>query len=102
MISNKTFTKRDVLIDGQKFYNCRFIQSRIIFRGTKPVQFDKCVFTECEWVYDGPAENTLRYLSALANDLGPEAREMVINVLNGIVSGQIEKVLVETRPAVGV
>ena len=66
------------------------------------MQFDRCVFTECEWVYDGPAENTLRFLSALANDLDPEAREMVINRLNGIVSGQIENVLVETRPGVAV
>jgi hypothetical protein len=102
MIANQKFFKQDVLIDGQKFFNCQFIQSRIVFRATAPVQFDKCVFTECEWVFDGPAENTLRFMSALATSLGDEARTMVINMLNGIVSGQIDQVLRETRPPVAV
>src|SRR5215204_5243773 len=102
MIANQKFFKQDVLIDGQKFFNCEFIQSRIVFRATAPVQFDQCVFTECQWVFDGPAENTLRFLSALANDLGPEANAMVINMLNGIVSGQIDRVLFETKPPVAV
>ena len=102
MISNKNYIKQDVLIDGQRFFNCKFIQSRIVFRATAPVQFDQCVFTECQWVFDGPAENTLRFLSALANDLGPEANAMVINMLNGIVSGQIDRVLFETKLPVAV
>ena len=102
MIANQKFIKQDVLIDGQKFFNCQFIQSRIVFRGTGPVQLENCVFTECQWVFDGPAEHTLRFLSALATDLGDEARTMVINMLNRIVSGQTDKVLLETRPPVAV
>jgi hypothetical protein len=102
MIANKNFIKQDVLIDGQKFFNCKFIQSRIVFRATAPVQFDQCVFTECEWVFGGPAENTLRFLSALATDLGEEAAIMVRNMLDGIATGQIDKVLTESRPPVAV
>ncbi|MDQ3226810.1 MAG: hypothetical protein M3Q50_09300 [Chloroflexota bacterium] len=102
MYKDKKFINQDVLIDGQRFFNCRFIESRIVFRGTAPVQFEDCVFTECQWVFDGPAENTLRFLSALANDLGPEANAMVVNMLQGIVLGQIDNVLAPTRPPVAV
>lgn len=102
MTSNQTFIQRDILIDGREFFNVQFIQCRIVFRGTGSVQFDNCVFTECEWVFDGPAENTLRFLAALATDLGEEARTMVMNMLNSIVNGQNDNVLRETRPPVAV
>ncbi|MGH2614345.1 MAG: hypothetical protein ACRDJC_03835 [Thermomicrobiales bacterium] len=102
MTANQKFLRQDILIDGREFFNCEFIQCRIVFRGTGPVQFEQCVFTECQWVFDGPAENTLFFLSALATDLGPEAAAMVENMLNGIATGQIEKVLTQTRPAVAV
>jgi hypothetical protein len=102
MIANKRFFREDVLVDGQKFYNSQFTECRIVFRATAPVQFDQCVFTQCEWVFDGPAENMLFYLAALATSLGPDAQEMVINLLNGIASGELNKVMRKTEPPVAV
>lgn len=102
MIANQRFLNQDVLIDGKEFFNCQFTQCRIIFQAIGPVQFEACTFTECQWVFDGPAENTLFFLSALATDLGPEAATMVRNMLNGIATGQIDKVLTRGRHPVAV
>ena len=102
MTSNQQFVNQEILIDGEEFYGCQFTRCRIVFRATGPVHFDKCVFTECEWVFDGPAENTLFFLAALATSLGDEARAMVVNMLDGIATGQIEKVLTKTQPPVAV
>lgn len=102
MIANEKFFRQDILVDGQSFYNCQFTECRIVFRATAPVQFDKCVFTQCEWVFDGPAENMLFYLTALATNLGVDAREMVMNLLNGIASGELDNVVRKTQPPVAV
>ena len=102
MTANQKFLNKDILIDGREFFNTEFIRCRIIYRGTGPVQFEGCVFTECQWVFDGPAENTLFFLSALATQLGSEAAAMVKSLLEGIATGQIEKVLTQTRPPVAV
>jgi hypothetical protein len=102
MIANRTFFREDVLVDGQHFRNCQFTESRIVFRATAPVEFEECVFTQCEWVFDGPAEHMLFYLSALATSLGVDAREMVVNLLNGIASGQLDDVMRKTKPPVAV
>jgi hypothetical protein len=102
MPSNLKYFREDVLVDGQKFTNCLFVESRIIYRATAPVQFDQCTFTTCEWVFGGPAENMLFYLAALATNLGEDARTMVLNLLNGIASGQLDNVMTQSHPPVAV
>jgi hypothetical protein len=102
MIANQNFFRQDVLVDGEHFRNCQFTECRIVFRATAPVEFEECVFTQCEWVFDGPAKQTLFYLSALATSLGVDAREMVADLLNGILSGEFGSGAKKTQPPVAV
>ena len=49
----------------------------------------RCVFTRCDWVLDGPAENTLLYLSAFYHGLGTQGPKMVESIFDSIRRGTV-------------
>jgi hypothetical protein len=97
--SGVTFGQEPVQVDGFYFKDCKFLQSKIIFRGFEPVQFDGCLFDRCEWVFDGPAENTLLFLSALHRGLGLEGANLVEGIFESIRIGGVEKGILVAEPA---
>lgn len=99
MISGTTFDQETVLVDGYHYHNCCFNQCKIVFRATEPVKFDGCVFNECIWEFDGPAENALLYLSALYNGLGEGGKELVEGVFESIRQGAVEQGILTMQPA---
>jgi hypothetical protein len=88
-IVDRTFIGSFVELDGNEFERCTFIQSKLVFSATASVSFESCVFDRCEWVFDGPAETMLFFLSALYRGLGPEGERLVEAIFESIRSGTV-------------
>ncbi len=97
----KTFTDVTIRIDEDVFTNSKFVRCRIVFTGVRPARFENCVFDRCEWVFDGPAENTIQYLAAMYNGLGTGGRELVEGLFDSIRKGGVgHGILVPTTESV--
>lgn len=99
MIKGKTFRDQTIEIDGKHYVNCQFFGCKVIFFGYEPVKFEGCLFSHCEWVFDGPAENTLLFLSALHRGLGLEGANLVEGIFESIRLGGVEKGILVAEPA---
>jgi hypothetical protein len=69
VVRRKTITSKRVLLDGNEYLNCLFIDCELIYRG------GACTFQSntrrCSWLFEGPAMNTigiLRELGVLGNE----------------------------------
>lgn len=89
VVRDETFGPGSVQVDDTLFIKCRFTQSKIIFEGTGPVSFDGCTFDRCDWVFDGPAEHALLYLTTLYHGLGDGGRELVEGIFESIRQGTV-------------
>lgn len=70
VLRGKTITSKRVLLDGNQYLNCLFIDCELVYRG------GACTFQSntrrCSWFFEGPAMNTigiLRELGVLLNEL---------------------------------
>lgn len=81
------FKGETVELDGNHFVNCHFFDCKLVFHAYNPVSFDRCVFNECDWTFEGPAENMLDFLKALYHGLGPNGHSLVEVIFKGIQDG---------------
>jgi hypothetical protein len=86
---NKTFERETVNLDGNEFVGCHFIESRLILTAFDGVTIDRCTITRCDWVLDGPAENTILYLSAIYRGLGVQGQQLVEAIFDSIRRGTV-------------
>jgi hypothetical protein len=63
VVRKKTITSKRVLLDGNEYLNCLFIDCELIYRG------GACTFESntrrCSWFFEGPAMNTIGILREL-------------------------------------
>jgi hypothetical protein len=87
-IVRATFKHTDILIDGQQYIECTFINCTLNFGGTlKGLLLKDCEFTDCVWGFVGPAEDTIKYLALLYSGLGTgseQPREIVEDIFKSI------------------
>jgi hypothetical protein len=60
---NQTFTSTDVRLDSRSFENCVFDKCTMIYRGGPLPLLVGCSFRNCQWLFEGPALQTLKLLS---------------------------------------
>ncbi len=89
VVANQTFVGQNIPVDNIIYRNCRFTGCRIIYQGLGPAHFENCTFDAPQWVFDGPAENTLQYLAFLYNALGPGGRDLVEGIFDSLRQGGI-------------
>jgi hypothetical protein len=79
MIKNfqNVYVQAQIRIDGNEFNECKFDRCTLEFSGTGPVSFVGCTFNGVNWVFSGPAQNTLAFLHGLYHGMGPGGRELV-------------------------
>ncbi len=101
MFSNQTFRNEAIDLDGKHFVNCKFLGCKLTFSAYEPVKFEGCFFDSCQWVFDGPAENALTFLSALYRGLGTPGSELVEGIFESIRRGGVDPgiLLAEPTPA---
>lgn len=63
LVEGQTITGRRVVVDGNQYVNCLFIDCELVYRG------GECKFQSttrrCSWFFEGPARNTIRILREL-------------------------------------
>ncbi|MFT4039246.1 MAG: hypothetical protein QM692_13755 [Thermomicrobiales bacterium] len=93
------FTDESVTVDGNAFHDCQFRESRLIYNGGEPPVFTNCLFERCEWVFDGPAENTIQYFAGLYTGLGDGGRHMIETIFDSIREGGVGQGALAHTPA---
>ena len=63
LVEGQTITGRRVVVDGNQYVNCLFIECQLIYRGGA-CKFQSTV-RRCSWFFEGPAQNTIRILREL-------------------------------------
>ncbi len=99
IVSNRRFVKETIEVDDFVFENCEFVECKIQFNGAGPVKFEGCLFDSCEWSFEGPAEDTLLYLSTLFGTLDSGGQDLVEGIFESVRRGAIEKGVLYSKPA---
>ena len=84
--TNKTFKKQQIVLDGGSFYNCTFDECELIYSGLMPVFMNGNTLKNCRWRFDGPAINTMAFLTMLYNS---GAKDLVEATFNGVRNGSM-------------
>jgi hypothetical protein len=86
---DQTFNGQDILLDGNSYRNCRFIDCRMIYEGTGPMEFGGNDCTEnTQWVFGGPAAQFKEFLSVLYKFGGESGRNLVEQFFEEIRRGK--------------
>lgn len=94
---NETFLNAQIRIDGNQFFNCRFDQCTIEYRGEQLLQLQGCHFVGCRWFFNGPAGETLRFLGALYADGDAGLKKMVEETLANITTNVVPELQPKER-----
>lgn len=60
-----TFADSSQTLDGIHFEDCYFVRCRLIYSGGLPPVLVRNRFENCSWSLEGPAANTIAFLSAI-------------------------------------
>lgn len=80
----QTFDNKTVVIDGNVYANCTFNSCTIEFRGVDLPTLSNCHFAGCRWSFDGPAANTIRFMTALYGNGDAVLQNVVQQTLDNI------------------
>jgi len=61
----ESFRNTVVRVDDETYESCTFDQCQVVFAGTGAFQASHCSFNDCVFSFDGPALQTLRFMSAM-------------------------------------
>lgn len=81
----ETYHDVSVVLDGNTYNDCIFTRCNMSYSGVLPVGLVGCTFSECEWAFNGPALETMKFLGNLAA-MGGGAKEMVETTFNNILA----------------
>ena len=68
------FDKQDIILDGQEYEGCTFVDCRLLFSGGEPPMLSNNTYVRCTWELTGAALRTLGFFAVL-NMIG--ARHLV-------------------------
>lgn len=71
-----------VVLDYGSFSDTNFIGCKIIYRGGRPPTLLNCDLIDCEWIFEGPALNTVGFLRSLVASDG--VRPFVLHGVLGL------------------
>jgi hypothetical protein len=81
---DKSFSNQAVLVDGNRYEKCSFINCNLMYRGGDLPVFDACVFQGGNIQLEGAAFKTVKYLSSLNREgLGDSVDTVITEVQAG-------------------
>jgi hypothetical protein len=93
LYEHKVFEDESIELDGNSYRDCKFIGCRLVFFGTAGVDFDDCLFRECNWTFQGYAAITLGLLAAFYRGARPGSDGNLLDELvEAIKEGKISAV----------
>lgn len=99
LYSDRVFQGDRIVLDGNAYKRCKFLECQLVFSGEAGVDFDDCLFRKCNWVFKGAA-TTLSFLGAL--DRGTRAGsdyDLFGALINAIRQGVVSNVSNAPEPA---
>jgi len=63
--TKETFRNQNVVVDGNEYIDCNFVNCTLVHRGTAAPDFIRCAFTGGKIQLEGDASRTTRYLGRL-------------------------------------
>lgn len=75
-LDGMSFKDQDIRLDGVAYRNCQFEGCRIVFGGHLTTALENNQFKDCTWLFDGPAAQTLQFMSAM-HAQGADARTLI-------------------------
>ncbi|MEO1074933.1 MAG: hypothetical protein AAFX41_03080 [Bacteroidota bacterium] len=83
---NQRFEDATIELDYNEFFGCQFYKCTIVIRGYGAMTLVNCFFDTCMFAYDGPARNTLGYLSMM-HQAGGEMQKLIEGTIGDIRNG---------------
>ena len=72
------FNHETVVLDGEHFADCEFRDCRLVYAGGEAPKFEHCKFIDCDWRFEGAAQQTLAYLKAMwGAGAKPKVQELI-------------------------
>ncbi len=73
-----------IQLDGGTFVGCTFESCELVFNGLMGATFVDCVFGEnIKWRFDGPASNTIEFMTALYQGGAAKLIENIFRQIRG-------------------
>ena len=66
-----------IILDNNSYDNCEFSTCKMIYRGEGAVSLTNCTFDGCVWEFQGAASNTVNFMKAIYQGMGPEGKQMI-------------------------
>jgi hypothetical protein len=79
LYQDRTFTNETVVLDGNDYRNCTFTDCVIVFRATAVVSMNGVTTNNCRWTFEGAAELTVKFMTALYQGGFSEMIDMTID-----------------------
>ncbi|MBU4234465.1 MAG: pentapeptide repeat-containing protein [Desulfobacterales bacterium] len=86
MIKNlrNTYENITVQLENSEFIECRFINCTLMYSGLGPVSMQGCSFNKVNWVFTGPAQNTLQFMRAIYQGAGEGGKQLIEKTFENI------------------
>ena len=81
---NKSFFSERIILDGNEYRGCTFTRCQLVFRGEQVFGIVECLIQDSQWVAEGPAANTLRFLTEAYHKMGEAGIRLVEETFNNI------------------
>ncbi len=82
---DQDFTGQEITLDGNVFTGCTFRNCRVVFRAIAPCTLTANNFGEnVQWILDGPAALTVKFLTALYHGAGEGGQQLVETTFENI------------------
>lgn len=92
IFEGKELADQEISLDFNEFVNCRFVRCSLVFRGFGPARLRGCIFDDVTWSFDGPAANTVKFMTGLYHGAGQGGRQLIEstfeNIRKGVDSGR--------------
>ena len=88
-VQGRTFTGDVIELGYVRFEDCTFRECRFVYRGDPAVDFVRCIFQQCDWIFDGPAEHTLVFLSKVYRGFGVDGQHLLGAIVQSIKDGTV-------------
>jgi hypothetical protein len=97
-IEKKTFENQPINFDGVQYVNCNFNRCQLMFTGMVMPQMINCqVSPDSGWLFTGPAQNMLSFLSGL-DKAGPAGTALVETIFQLIRNGSPSQPQIAVQP----
>lgn len=83
----RTFVDQDVLLDGNTYVGCVFRRVNLVYSAIRQPGLKGNTLDECTWALEGPAADTVNFLSGIYNGMGEAGQQIVETTFDNIRKG---------------